>query len=74
MTNDRIDELRAAITPYVDFEPVDELLDIAEALRGGLADLRDAIHACNRNPIPNSQRMRWRDMCDALLAKLEVKP
>ena len=40
----------------------------AHRLRTGVANLRSAIHACNRNPIPNSQRIKWREMCDALMS------
>ena len=43
-----------------------------ERLRVGISDLRAAIHACNRNPIPNSRRIRWRDLCDLLLAARET--
>ena len=42
--------------------------DEIEKLRQGIQLLRNAIHACNRNPIPNSQRVKWRNMCDSLLS------
>ncbi len=46
--------------------------DEIERYRVGLNALRANIHACNRNPIPNSKRMEWRDMVDALLGDSEA--
>lgn len=35
-----------------------------------LGRIRNAIHACNRNPIPNSRRLEWRFMLDNLISRL----
>jgi len=43
-------------------------------LKYGVEWLRKVIHACNRNPIPNSQRMRWREICDDILEGKHVNP
>jgi hypothetical protein len=37
-------------------------------LKAFLRDLRNSIHACNRNPIPNSKRVEWRDRIDRALS------
>lgn len=47
----------------------DEAADKIERLRDVLERLRASMHACNRNPIPNSKRVEWRDMIDAALAQ-----
>jgi len=43
-------------------------------LLGRLTEIRNAVHACNRNPVPNRARVEWRDMIDSLIADLEATP
>jgi hypothetical protein len=38
-----------------------------------LGRIRSSIHACNRNPIPSSSRLEWRDMLDGLIQKLDAE-
>lgn len=44
-----------------------EHVNEVDRLCGVLLALRASIHACNRNPIPSSKRLEWRDMIDAAL-------
>lgn len=68
MSSTRIAEIRAANHQGdVSHDDIEHLCREIERLHTGVTNLRNAIHACNRNPIPNRSRMEWRDMCDALL-------
>lgn len=42
----------------------------APSLVSKLKRLRDSIHACNRNPIPSTKRLKWRDLVDDILKQL----
>jgi len=56
-------------------EPDEELRRLKQDLEHiyiKLSALRNSVHACNRNPIPNSRRIEWRGQIDNILSQMYV--